>query len=131
MLDVKALLTKVLDAIKGDYVIEQGTSGQWLYTKWDSGKLEQWYVGSPGYYTIGTTRGQLRSGGTITYTFPIPFHDYPSVVVGATLSTEAYVVWAQESGHTATSIDVRIVASANIAQNNGYSIHIHAVGTWK
>lgn len=131
MLDVKALLTKVLDALKADYVVEQGTSGQWIYTKWDSGKLEQWYVGNPGSYTVNTTRGQLRSGNYITYTYPVAFIDYPSVVVNATLSTDAYVIWAQASDHSLTGIKVRIVASANVSASSYYSIHIHAVGKWK
>lgn len=42
MLDVKALLTKVLDALKVDYVVEQGTSGNWSYRKWNSGVSEAW-----------------------------------------------------------------------------------------
>ena len=114
-----------------DYVVEQGESGNWQYTKWNSGKLEQYYVGNPGSYTIGTTRGQLRSGGNINYAFPIAFVSDPSVVVGATLTTDAYVVWAQESSHSLTSITVRIVSSANISANSNYAIHIHAVGKWK
>lgn len=115
-----------------DYVVEQGTSGYWIYTKWNSGKLEQWYSGNPGSYTISTTRGQLRSGGWITYTYPIPFVDYyPSVTVTATITSDAYVVWAQAGGHTLTSIQVRIAASANISANSNYNIHIHAVGRWK
>ena len=42
MLDVKALLTKMLNAIKVDYIIEQGTSGNWTYRKWNSGVAEAW-----------------------------------------------------------------------------------------
>ena len=120
------------DAI--DYPIEQGfdvNNTGWSYTKWNSGKLEQWYVGSAGSYTVGTTRGQLKSGNYISYTYPIAFIDYPSVVVNATLTTDAYVVWAQASEHSTTGIKVRIVASASISASSYYSIHIYAVGKWK
>ena len=52
-------------------------------------------------------------------------------MVGATLSTDAYVIWAQEKGLSLTTITVRIVAGASIAQNTNYEIHIHAIGRWK
>lgn len=119
------------NTLMADFVVERGTSGNWTYTKWNSGKCEQWYVGNPGSYTVGTTRGQLRSGGYLNYTYPVAFTAAPSVTVNATLTTDTYVVWAQASNHSNTGISVRIVASANIAANSSYSIHIHAVGTWK
>lgn len=132
MLNVKALLTKLMDSVKADYVVEQGTSGNWSYTKWNSGKLECWYEGNPGSYTVGTARGSLYSGGTITYNYPIAFvDDYPSVTASAMLGTTAYVIWAQSSGLSLNSVDVRIVASASMAANTNFSIHIHAVGKWK
>ena len=42
MLDVKKLLTKMLNAIKTDYIVEEGTSGIWTYRKWNSGIAECW-----------------------------------------------------------------------------------------
>lgn len=33
MLDVKKLLTKILTAIKVDYIVEESTSGIWTYRK--------------------------------------------------------------------------------------------------
>lgn len=42
MLDLKALLTKILDALKADYIVEQGISGIWTYRKWSSGIAECW-----------------------------------------------------------------------------------------
>ena len=42
MLNVKKLLTKVLNSIKVDYIIEQGSTGAWTYRKWKSGKVEAW-----------------------------------------------------------------------------------------
>ena len=131
MLDLKALLSKILDAIKVDYVVEEGTSGQWIYRKWNSGVLEQWYQGNPGTYTVNTQRGNMYSGGNMTYTFPVEFVGYPTVVSGVTLSTDAYVVLAQEKGHSATSITIRIVAGSSVSANQYYTIHIYAVGKWK
>ena len=42
MLDMKKLIAKVLDAIKVDYIVKEGTSGVWRYRKWNSGKIEAW-----------------------------------------------------------------------------------------
>lgn len=43
MLNIKKTLTKILDALKVDYVVEQGTSGSWAYRKWNSGLAELWW----------------------------------------------------------------------------------------
>lgn len=40
MLDLKALLAKMLNAIKVDYVVEIGTNNSWTYRKWNSGYCE-------------------------------------------------------------------------------------------
>ena len=45
MLNVKKALTKILDALKADYVVEKGTDGNWTYRKWNSGRYEAKYYG--------------------------------------------------------------------------------------
>ena len=42
MLDVKKLIAKLLDAVKVDYIVEEGTTSNWRYRKWNSGKIEAW-----------------------------------------------------------------------------------------
>ena len=42
MLNVKKALTKILNAIKYDYIVDQGTSGIWTYRKYASGIAECW-----------------------------------------------------------------------------------------
>lgn len=68
MLSLKSALTQVANWIKGvnDFVIEQqitnnGTTG---YTKWNSGKLEQWGVGN-----FTASSGEAST----TVTFPTKF----------------------------------------------------------
>ena len=125
MLDLKALLSKILGCC-----YTKGTSGNWTYRKYLDGTLECWYHGGTGAYTVGTARGSLYSGGNMTYTYPVAFAELPSVTCGVTLSTDSYVVWAQEKGYTKTDITIRIVSSGSIAQNSGYTVHIHAIGKW-
>ena len=64
MLDLKALLGKILDALKVDYIIEEGASGNGYYRKWNSGILEQW-----GTVTTSASTGNVAQG----ITFPVPF----------------------------------------------------------
>lgn len=66
MLDLKALLSKILDALKVDYIIEEGASGNGYYRKWNSGILEQW-----GQVTTSASSGNVSVG----ITFPVAFVD--------------------------------------------------------
>ena len=71
MLDVKALLSKILSAIKVDYIVEQGTDNGWTYRKWDSGKLDAERARNIGQVTIGTVEvSPIRVGGTVTSALP-------------------------------------------------------------
>lgn len=115
-----------------DYIVEQGTSGGWKWTKWNSGKLECWYHGNPGAYTCGTSRGNgWYSGNNLTFTYPYSFVSMPAVNVSVSLDTAAYVVYFQLVGASLTNCIGRITANASIAQNSNYLISVHAVGTWK
>lgn len=63
------VLSEKLDAsLLADYVIEQGTSGNWRYRKWNSGKIEAWAKIT---FTYGATTavGQLHRA-SISTTFP-------------------------------------------------------------
>lgn len=114
-----------------DYVVEQGTSGNWTYVKWNSGKCEQWYYGNPGSYSCTTARGNWYSGGDLTYTYPIPFISTPTINGSVSIGTSAYVVLFQFNGFNNTSCQGRIVAGSSISANSNYWVFIHAVGMWK
>ena len=133
MLDLKALLTKILNALSGGYVVAQqfwvNNSG-WSYTKWSNGKLECWYIGSSGAYTCGTQRGNMYAGGWMTYSYPVAFVGQYTVTASATLTTDAYAVLAQISQPVSTSCKVRVVSGNSVPQNP-YLISVHAVGKWK
>lgn len=125
MLDLKALLSKILGCC---YI--KGTSGNWTYKKYLDGTLEQWYIGNPGAYTVGTARGNWYSGGNLTFTYPISFTSSPVVNASLSIGTTAYVVMFQLNGFNETFCQGRIVAGSSIAQNSNYWIFIHAIGKW-
>ena len=133
MLDLKKLLTMMLEALSVDYPIEQTISASgWSYTKWKSGKLECWYDNNPGAYTCGTSRGSMYSGAWLSRSFPVAFkaNAYPTVTATVALTTDAYNVLAQVSEITTSGCKVRIVSSGSIASNSNYRLKIHAVGRW-
>lgn len=125
MLDVKALFSKILGCC---YI--KGTSGNWTYRKYLDGTLECWYLGNAGAYTCNTARGNMYSGGNLTFTFPVAFSGAPTITGSVSLGTNAYAVLWQFNGLTATTCQGRIVAGSSLAQNSNYWISIHAIGTW-
>lgn len=72
MLDLKALLSKILDALKVDYVVEEGSSGGWVYyRKWKSGKAELWGYFSATYTSYATNAWVIGSSSLTAYPFNI------------------------------------------------------------
>lgn len=71
MLDLKALLTKILDALKADYIVEQGTGNNWYYRKWNSGKVELWGYFSATYTSYATNAWIIGSSSLTAYPFTV------------------------------------------------------------
>lgn len=104
MIDTKKLLTKILDALKYDYIVETGTSGGWDYRKWKSGRMEaeknlstgsSWTTVSSLSLWHNTTTITPPTGMTVTggYTSLQTLSAYivnTQVQVGATINLEAH-----------------------------------------
>lgn len=124
MLDVKVLLTKILDALKTDYIVDQGTSGNWTYRKWNSGIAECWA------YMTGTT----DSGGRFHYTPSCPsFFTNSQIIVNANGWSTGYVT--THAGYTrANYISNNWVIDGyleNCAANNSCGVYVSIKGKWK
>ena len=119
------------EAVK-DYVVEQGTSGDWTYVKWNSGRAEAYYkvaIGevalttnkATGVYSNDTYAGKSVSLPSSLFTAaPMAFGNVFSSgythcqVSTSTTSTVAYRLW---SPYSATVRDV--------------SVMLYVVGKWK
>lgn len=90
-------------AALGDYVIEEGASGNWKYRKWNSGKVEMW-----GSYTFSAKQGTSWAAGLYytdeTISFPAGiFTAAPKKYVTPNSSQwAAYSAWG--SGTTSMTI---------------------------
>ena len=113
-----------------DYIVEQGTSGVWKYTKWNSGFAECW-----GYHTISGTNISTAWGGwyaspVITLpSFPFTFSGAPDVHVSWESDFSAIIdgVGKRESTKAGQVYLYRPVAQTNV--NGRFSIY--AYGKWK
>lgn len=59
MLDLKAWMAKVTNALAVDYVVAEATSGYWHYRKWNSGMVEAWGKQSMGSQTPASWGGGI------------------------------------------------------------------------
>lgn len=110
-----------------DYVIARGTSGNWKYIKWASGRVE-----CEGYYTFSsltfTQRGQLYRSNATAFTVPSGIFtsaptegqawiqsgsasDYFGAVIGSLTTTGGNcMVWKATSGNaTNVSVHMRLI----------------------
>lgn len=128
MLDIKKLLTKMLNAIKVDYIVEQGTSGNWIYRKWNSGVAECWAG-----YSVGSFAPTSSFGGVyyriLDTTFPTGlFNDVPSFAeVNAYWDTS--LSWASARALSKDTIQYEVYKNSSASATA--IIRIYAIGTWE
>lgn len=109
--------TETLAAL-GDYVIEEGTSGNWKYRKWNSGKIEAW-----GSYSFSAKQGTSWAAGLYytdeTISFPAGiFTAAPRKYITANSSQwTPYSTW----GSGTTSMTIRFTKpNANNSAGGAY-----------
>lgn len=127
MLDVKKLFTKVLDAIKADFVVEVGSNTYGNYRKWNSGIVEQW-----GYLTTGASSGNVQTN----INFPISFKDTNyTVLLAASNNMNANTILIAENSYGSANRN-RTVSNTTISvykSGNAYAqgFNWFAIGYWK
>ena len=119
MLDVKALLAKMLNAIKVDYIVEQGTSGGWTYRKWNSGIAECWGTG-----TIG-------SNSACSINYPITFTSVTHCVASCGyLSSGTYVAPTISVQPLSDRVNLYARVSTS-AVTSPHTVYCEVKGRWK
>lgn len=131
MLNMKKTLTKILDALKVDYVVEQGTSGIWTYRKWNSGIAECW--GS------NQTSATFSSWGNI-YSVDISGISYPSGLFNATPICNVYTSCQggnsvgsvnSNTGSSTTTPSLTAIRGTNLSGSQTFITKYYAIGKWK
>ena len=129
MLDVKKWMAKVTDALKVDYIVEQGTSGIWTYRKWNSGIAECWgtYTASTAITTSSAAYGGYRSGQITAPNFPFTFASAPTITA-TSANTGGY--WVNNIVSSTTNAKFYLSAGSSMAAANR-SVAFHVMGKWQ
>lgn len=132
MLDVKKLLTKILDAIKVDFIVEEGTKGSYgKYRKWNSGKCEFWYAYDVTGVTTQTWSGVIAYMDTTTFSniWNGVFNAAPSYVSATANNSQFFAAYP----FAWTSTGISSFRYLSCGTKSGQTVHtsMYAVGTWK
>ena len=125
------LLTLLINKVKdiaykvgliADYVVEQGTSGSWVYRKYNSGIAECW-----GSYMFPT------SGGAVQLILPFNMANTAYVVLGTTAHNGSIV--ARHGCYNASGNNANAVGSfyycVTLSSNYNVTMNFHVIGRWK
>ena len=111
----------------GDYVIEQGTSSNWTYRKWNSGLYECWK------FAYGKSSQAFTQWGSLYYAdingpdFPTTFTGTPTCII-TPYGSQAYIIGCY--GITTTSLG-KIRFGHNNTETVAAYANIYVVGNWK
>ena len=113
-----------------DYIVEQGTSGNWAYRKWNSGTAECWLVNNL-YLTGSTPVAYMNDSAYLTHAtvnLPFTFKTQPSAVAEGSLGTgSGFVNVLPESGYS--KVTVYVTGNQNSAEITIRSMIV--TGRWK
>ena len=107
-----------------DYVVEQGTSGDWTYRKWNSGAVELWCNKSVAVASSTSATGSLYYSSMLAITVPFIITD--AVITG---STNNYRYLANLQYQNA-NITFNIVSPTAISTTT-QPVQIIVYGKWK
>lgn len=87
-----------------DYVVKQGTSGNWRYRKWNSGKKEAWCKGT---YSYGATTqaGQLHRAAISS--------SFPAAITDLGFTSAACVMATMGAAQTVVTVNMSVTSSGS------------------
>ena len=103
------MVNKLIAANQGsglaDYVVAKGTSGNWYYQHWNSGRKEAWFNGSVSSGSTWTASGNAyRATWSQSIPSAVGFDSTPHVLISIAQNTSAiYAITGYASSKTATS----------------------------
>lgn len=111
-----------------DYVVEEGTSGDWIYRKWNSGVAECWRtIADNRPSTAFSATGSVYYRNVTGISFPSGlFTARPKVVVNADFGN---VGAASATSVSATGFTITELSAVSTAR--AVTLDIYAVGTWR
>ena len=120
-------LSRILSKLGVVFIVEEGTSGNWYYRKWNSGFAECWgkHQITKSHYT--TVNGFY--GYAATFTLPFTFTGTVRKVYNLQIGSGFGMVASGGMGDTAGQVTVHGLGNASGAQS--ITAQIYAWGNWK
>ncbi len=128
-LDLKKQINKLLEAVKVDYVVEEGTDGNnWTYRKWNSGIAECWKNTAP-KTTVASGWGSGYLSTQFSMSFPSGlFVEAPRVHLA---NNESYLAIPLGYKPTTNAIQYQLFRPTSVTTAQQFSIDFYAIGKWK
>ena len=113
-----------------DFVVQQGTSGNWYYRKWNSGRAECW-----GNIVINTaitsSIGSIYYAAIENIAFPSGLFTAKPLVFANATSTAVLTVAIRGSTTTKSVFGVNLMYPVSYPNSIAWEIAVEARGTWK
>ena len=109
-----------------DYIVEQGTSGNWTYHKYASGYVDLWWRGTvkpTSYTTFGS------SAYTNTISLSMPFGVTGNVVITGSAS-DLHTICNTDWSYASKTLSFRMARGASMTPTNE-TVSLRVVGKWK
>lgn len=133
---IKSQIADILNRLGQDFIVEQGTSGDWVYRKWNSGIAECWGTHKytlTGWSAWGTLYEGSSSGGAY-YQESYPtnlFKERPFSVASVKGINKGCLLETYTAGDSSQTDGYIVVRPNNTGSLGDVYINIYAMGRWK
>ena len=128
-MSIKALLTRILEALSVDYVVEEGASGIWTYRKWNSGIAECWGKSAQMSRTFNNPLGSGYYGAKYSVNYPSGLFTDTPVVDASIYDGGAVIGWIAVASNNPTTVEAYFCSLINTTRN--VQAHFNVKGRWK
>ena len=122
---------KIKGNLLADFVVEQGSSGIWIYRKWNSGIAECWGVSDVITQTTSTDWNIMTSNiGTPAVSYPFEFKNPPVVSPSVHIHDMNFWLVTMSAG-TTTKTPTYQIARGKSASTVNFKMGYYVFGQWK
>lgn len=126
-----------ISQVSGDYIVQEGMSGDWTYRKWNNGIVECWMKTVRNTdITYAWGEFYISQYALNSTAYPIEFVDYPIVTASVQGINTDYAVIAVVEGTgdsltTSPKVYVGRPSGSSVTAFKDYMISVYVIGMWK
>lgn len=119
--------SKMEKSVVADYIVEQGTSGNWTYRKWNSGIAECWQVYNTG---TGWTFSTSAVGGIYSFSIPLPANLFTAIPAVSCGTGSHYHNWCDGASLDGKNVQIRYYQTNTSFSGFNIPISVRAIGRY-